>query len=120
MKKVTDATFKFFCRRVKYWLTQFGVKDYILFFDRTDTQCSAQLTINSIGRSLTFMLPHTLLDTSRASIEHSALHEVVHACVAQLCWLGTDRYVSERELEIAEEAVVCQITALVSNLSKPR
>ena len=120
MKKVTDATFKFYCRRVRYWLDQFGIKDYTVFFDRTDNHVAAQVNINVGSRSLTFLLPRTLNDSSRQTVAHSALHEVIHAVLARLSSVGQDRFVSESELEDAEEAAVCQITDLIWNLSKPQ
>ncbi len=66
------------------------------------------------------MLPANLEDTSRQAVDHSAIHEVAHAVVAKLTAVAHDRYVTEKEIDDAEEAVVCQITTLVSNLSKPR
>ena len=119
MKTVSKPQFDYFCGRVHYWLSAAGVVGYTIYFGRTDTDCSAQVIINVEGRGLTFKLPQTLRDTSRQALNHSALHEVMHACVAHICWLGTQRYVSEKELEMAEEALVCNLTTLVSNLSKP-
>ena len=72
------------------------------------------------NRGLTFVLPTELDDTSRKTIDHSALHEVNHAVLAHLDWVATQRYVSESEVHDACEAAVCKITALVWNLSKPQ
>lgn len=120
MKPVTDATFKFFCRKVRYWLKQFGITDWTVHYaleKRTD--CDAAIAIDFANRGLTFVLPTELDDVSRQTIDHSALHEVTHAAVAHLDWLANQRFVSEKELEDACEATVCRITTLVSNLSKP-
>ncbi len=121
MKKVTDATFKFYCRKCRYWLKQFGITDYTVFFwhDPMLKDASAEVRVDSKGRGLTFVLPHSLDDTSRQSVDHSAIHEVAHACVAKLSEVAHDRYATEKEIDDAEEAVVCRITTLVSNLSKP-
>lgn len=120
MKTVTKSHFDYFCKRVLYWLDEFGVAGYTVYFGRTDVDCSAQVLISAEGRGLTFKLPQKLQHTSRQALDHSALHEVVHASLAHLCWLASERYVSEKQLEMAEEALVCKITALVSFLSKPR
>lgn len=117
MKTVTKAHFDYFCKRVLYWLDEFGVAGYTVYFGRTDADCSAQLIINAEGRGFTFKLPMKLLTTSRQALNHSALHEVVHAAMAYLCWLGAERCVSEKQLEMAEESLVCKITALISHLS---
>lgn len=119
MKTVTKAQLDYFCERVTYWLKEFGVTGYTVFFDWTDVDCSAQILISAEGRGLTFKLPHKLKETSRPALNHSALHEVVHASLANLCWLGLERHVSQKQLEMAEEEVVCNITTLISNLSKP-
>jgi len=76
--------------------------------------------VDSAGRGLTFVLPLELEDTSRRSVDHSAIHEVSHACVAKLVDVAKDRYATEKDIDDAEEAVVCRITTLISNLSKPQ
>jgi len=120
MKTVSEATFKFFCRKCRYWLKQFGITDYTVYFSQEflkDT--AAEVRVDSDDRGLTFVLPHRLEDTSRRSVDHSAIHEVAHACVAKLEDVAKARWSSEKEVDDAVEAVVCQITTLVSNLSKP-
>ena len=118
--KVTKVHFDYFCGRVCYWLNALGVTDYTIYFGRTNIECSAQVIINNEGRGLTFKLPWKLRDVSRQALNHSALHEAMHACMAHLCWLGNERSASETDLAMAEEAVVCKLTTLVSNLSKPQ
>lgn len=118
MKTVTKAQFDYFCGRVTYWLDALGVSGYTVYFGWTDMDCSAQVLISAEGRGLTFKLPKKLQHTSRQALNHSALHESMHASLAYLCWLGNERCVSEKQLEMAEEAVVCKLTTLVSNLSK--
>jgi len=121
MRKVTDATFKFFCRKVRYWLKQFGVTDWTVFFAQEKRDdCEAGVRIDYENRGLTFVLPTYLDDTSRRVIDHSAIHEVAHAALAQLDYAATARWVTEKEVEVAVEATVCRITTLISNLSKPQ
>lgn len=118
MKHVTKTTFNFFCKRVRYWLKQFGQTDWTVFFvQEPSTDCEAAVRIDYENRGLTFVLPTELDDTSRKIIEHSALHEAAHAALAQLDWVATERWVSEQEVNDAVEAAVCRITTLVSNLS---
>ncbi len=121
MKIVSDATFKFFCRKCRYWLKQFGITDYTVYYSLEENifDAAAEVRIDSEGRGLTFVLPANLDDTSRQSIDHSAIHEVAHACVAKLSEVAHDRYATEKEVNDAEADVVCRITTLVSNLSKP-
>ncbi len=116
--KVTDATYEFYCQQVRYWLKEFGVMSYTVFFDRTTEKVAAMVRINNEGRSLTFVLPRHLEDSSREAVGHSALHEVVHGVVAKLSAVGYNRHSTEAELEDAEEAVVCRVTQVVWNLSK--
>ena len=118
MKPVSKATFKFFCQKVRFWLKQFGTTDYTVYFSHEDIKDSAaEVRIEWSGRGLTFVLPKELDDTSRKSVEHSAIHEVAHACVARLAAVAHDRYATVRDIDDAEEALVCQITTLISNLS---
>lgn len=120
MKQVTNATFKFFCRKCRYWLKQFGITDYTVYFHRASIiDSAAEVRIDNDGRGLTFVLPLVLEDTSRRSVDHSAIHEVAHAAVAKLVDVAKDRYATEKDIDDAEEAVVCRITTLISNLSKP-
>ena len=119
MKTVTKAQLDYFSDRVTYWLRELGVTGYTIYFGWTEDDCSAQVIISEEGRGLTFKLPHKLMHTSRQALNHSALHEVAHAFLSHLCWLGTERYLSPKELEMAEEAVVCNLTALILSLSKP-
>ena len=118
MKTVSKATFTFFCQKVRYWLRQFGLTDYTVYYSHEDIkESAAEVRVDSEGRGLTFVLPTLLDDTSRKSVEHSAIHEVAHACVAKLAAVAQDRYATEKDIEDAEEAVVCRITTLISNLS---
>ena len=121
MKQVTKATFKFFCRKCRYWLKQFGITDYTVYFslEAVVHPTPAEVRVDSEGRGLTFVLPTYLEDPSHKSVDHSAIHEVAHAAVAKLAAVAHDRYATEKEIDDAEEAVVCRITTLVSNLSKP-
>lgn len=121
MTHVTKATFNYFCRRVRYWLKQFGVTDWTVYYTQDDIpDCAASVRIDHVNRGLTFVLPIELDDTSYKSIDHSALHEATHAALAKLDGIVTERFVSEKEATDAVEAAVCAITTLVSNLSKPR
>lgn len=118
MKTVSKATFTFFCQKVRYWLRQFGITDYTVYYSHEEIKDSAaEVRVDSPGRGLTFVLPTLLDDTSRKSVEHSAVHEVAHAAVAKLTAVAHDRYATEKEIDDAEEAVVCRITTLISNLS---
>jgi hypothetical protein len=120
MKQVSNATYKFFCRKCRYWLKQFGITDYTVYFSLDKIQPTpAEVRVDSEGRGLTFVLPMELEDTSRQSVDHSAIHEVAHAAVAKLTALAHDRYATEKDIDDAEEAVVCRITTLISNLSMP-
>lgn len=119
--KVTKATFNYFCRRVRYWLKQFGQTDWTVHFTQEErTDCDAAIAIDYTNRGLTFVLPTELEDTARKTIDHSALHEATHAALAHMDWVATQRYVSAQEVTDACEATVCRITSLVSNLSKPQ
>ncbi len=120
MKQVSDATFKFYCRKCRYWLKQFGITDYTVYFwHHPIDDGAAAVHVDSAGRGLTFVLPKELEDTSRQSVDHSAIHEVAHAAVAKLTAVAHDRYATFKDIEDAEEALVCRITTLISNLSKP-
>ncbi len=119
MKNVSLPTFKFFCRKCRYWLKQFGITDYTVYYSQEAITSPAEVRVDSPGRGLTFVLPLELEDTSRRSVDHSAIHEVSHACVAKLVDVAKDRYATEKDIDDAEEAVVCRITTLISNLSKP-
>lgn len=95
--------------------------DYTVYFSHEDIKDSAaEVRVDSEGRGLTFVLPTKLEYTSRQSVDHSAIHEVAHAVVAKLTAVAHDRYATEKEIDDAEEAVVCRITTLISNLSKPQ
>jgi len=96
------------------------VTDYTVYFSHEDMKdCAAEVRVDSAGRGLTFVLPTWLEETTRQSVDHSSIHEVAHAVVAKLTAVAHDRYATEKEIDDAEEAVVCRITTLVSNLSKP-
>jgi hypothetical protein len=120
MNNVSTPTFKFFCRKCRYWLKQFGITDYTVYFSLEEIkESAAEVRVDNEGRGLTFVLPDVLDDTSRKSVDHSAIHEVAHAAVAKLVTLAHDRYATEKDIDDAEEALVCRITTLISNLSKP-
>ena len=92
-----------------------------MYFSHEDIKdTAAEVRVDSDGRGLTFVLPKELEETGRRSIDHSAIHEVAHAAVAKLEDVAKDRYATEKEIDDAVEAVVCRITTLVSNLSKPQ
>ncbi len=120
-KTVTVATFNFFCRRVRAWMKLAGELGWTVHYSLEErTDCDAAIGIDFENRGLNFVLPTELEDTSRKTIDHSALHESVHVILAHLDWLANERYVSKQEVTDACETAVCKITALVWNLSKPQ
>lgn len=121
MKQVTDATWKFFCRKVRYWLKQFGETGWTVYYSQEHIiDSAAEVRVDFHGRGLTFVLPVELEDTSRKSVDHSAIHEVTHAVVAPLENIARDRYATETQIDDAVEELVCKITTLISNLSTSR
>ncbi len=121
MKTVSEATFKFYCRKVRYWLKQFGEIGWTVYFSQEaiGEYAAAEVRVEAHARGLTFVLPLSMEDTSRRSVDHSAIHEVTHAVVTPLETLAKNRYATEEQIDDAVEELVCKITYLISNLSKP-
>ncbi len=102
-------------------MKQFGITDFTVHYAQENRKdCDAAIAIDFENRGLTFVLPTTLEDTARKTIDNSALHEVCHAALAHFDWVANQRFVSESEVTVVCEATVCRLTTLVSNLSKPR
>jgi len=120
MKQVTKAQFDYFCRRVRFWLRKFGTTDWTVYyvFEEELTDCNAEIRYDYDGRSATFALPTMLDDTTRSSLDESALHEVVHLVIAPLQAVAERRYLSRDEIRGVNEGIACEITAALRTFLK--
>lgn len=111
MKQVTKAQFDYYCQRIRYWLKKFGTTDWTVYFGQEEMECAGRLRYDYDARGATFLLPFTVEDNSRDSLDETALHEVIHLVLAPLEAMGERRFVSEGEMQGAYEGVTCEITA---------
>jgi len=117
MKQVTKAQFDYFCRRVNYWLREFGVTDWTVFYKlKSDIPGHAELIYNFMSRSATFSLykKREKCDRTRKSLDQSARHEVGHLLLAPLTMAAEQRFgLLQEDIHEIEEGIVCRLTRVL-------
>jgi prephenate dehydrogenase len=99
--KTTKKDFKVFCDSVYYWINEFGLKGWHLYFEHVYLENSlAQVTYNIITRIATFKLS-TIWDipVSNRDINLRAFHEVLELLLSRLNILAKLRFINEGEID---------------------
>lgn len=105
-RKTTAKEFARF--RAAFGATQkrLGCLDYAVQFRlQRLTDRWAQISMDTEGHLATVDLADTLTDEA-PDLDRLGRHEAIHLLVGRIAELGKERYVSEREMNEAEEAVV--------------
>ena len=120
--KTTKANFDYFEKRVNFWLREFGQLDWSVHFSHYDLEdYAAQVRYSFSERGATFTMSKFIrAKITKKYIDYLALHEVVHLLSAHLEHLAGNRFISDREIEIAKEELTCIITSVVSKFYQKR
>lgn len=119
-KSTTRKQFNYFCKKVEYWLKEFGLMEWTVYYLWQNLDCMAEIRYDTLARAATFVLAKRSDNQTRYDLTHSALHEVLHLVLADCAVAGKRRWqISLSEFDSYEEAAVCRLTALILNLSKP-
>ncbi len=117
MKTITQKQFKYFCARVDYWLREFGVTDWTVFYAlKADISGNAELVYNFMARRATFSLykKRRPPERTRKSLDQSARHEVGHLLLAPLAMAAEQRFgLLQADIEEIEEGIVCRLTRVL-------
>jgi len=117
VKRVTKKQYEYFCGRVKYWMQDFGITGWTVFFLHQDLQdSSAEIRYTYSERAVTFALPWYVYQTTRKVLDETALHEVIHLVLAPLDVMAKCRYIEEREIQDVVEGTTCRLTNFIMKL----
>lgn len=115
--KTTKKDFKDFEKWCRFYINKFGLNDYSIFFNHTDTgDAIARVSIAILSRTATFQLNTSVYrdDMVGKSWRYFARHEVCHLLIADVSNL-VGSYCSEDESKRADEALTCRLTNLLDD-----
>ena len=119
MKRTTKAHFEYFKECIKKWLDKFQLLGWTVSYEWLETNGAyAQCKTHFRNRTVTFGLckawpqerAHPL---TRAAIDTSAKHEVIHLLLSPLDTLACDRFTTEAEINTMEEEIVVKLEQLL-------
>jgi len=111
MIKTTQKHFEIFKKEVRKWVDIFQLNGWQIYFkhktNKTDFGGLATILKNKVA---TFFFTQSFDDAvcsfTEEAIKKTARHEVIHLLLARLSCLVSERFVSENEVEEAEEEIV--------------
>lgn len=112
--KTTLEQFETFKNYINYYLTEFNLTDWLVYFDfcklkNRNAECSTDI----LGRAVTFSLNTQIYYTDENEIKECALHEVCHLLIADISDLAYKRSVTFDQIEQATESVTRRIQSLL-------
>ena len=111
MKQVTKVHFDYFCKRVDYFMCEFGITGWTVFFLHQRLDASAEIRYTYDERAVTFALARSIHENpTKKKLNEIAFHEVIHLVLAPLDSLAKRRFVEEREICDAVEGMTCRLT----------
>ena len=120
--EVSEKNFEMFVALCKFWQHHFGLFDFHIHYyyeklddagDMARARADAEDRTVAIGLNNKWLVPVT-----DEEIQRVALHEMMHVLLADLSEAAEQRTISERELKIANEAVVLRLERILK-LFKP-
>jgi len=111
MKKTTAHHFNLFRETVEKYVKEFGILDWDISFLHCNLDGSmARVLQTSLRRTCVVMLTtdwnDSVVKLSNQEIIDTAKHEVVHIILGNLRCVANARFVTEDEMELAEESLV--------------
>lgn len=112
--ETTDKHFEYFKKRVKYWLREFGLIGWRVFFEHGEADIGnnergyAKVDFDIDGRNATFTLGLNWesLKPTKALIDHSAFHEVCELLLGRLRVMAYSRFVNSDEIKEEVHAII--------------
>lgn len=116
--KTTKKEFEEYKKWINYYVKEFGLIDYVLYFDHADIgNSNARVSIGITQRTATFIL-NTKIDPrdkeDGKDMRYYARHEVCHLLIADVSNL-VGSFASEDEAKRADEALVVKLTNLLKD-----
>ena len=119
MPETTSKHFEVFQREVRRCINLFGLLTWRVHIEHgpcENSPCRAECYYDVSNRSSTITL-NTEWDEddkiNNVEIKVSARHEVIHLIICRLAALGMDRYVSQRDFQEEQEALVRLLHRLI-------
>ena len=100
----------------KEYQALFGLSGYKVYFKQEPLQDDfASCKINLMGRVVTILLDTNASKEDRklCGVEENAKHEALHLLLGRLSILAHSRYVSQNEIEDAEEEIIRRLEKLI-------
>lgn len=110
MRKTTKAEFNRFKKEFNYWIEQFGLKGYhVYFFHEKLDGNYAESKVNEQGKvvCITYGLELSKIDRQVGEgPEADAKHEAIHVLLHRIGFLGRERWTASDEICDEEERLV--------------
>ena len=117
--RTTKKQFDYFQGRFIIWCDVFGISDWELYFKN---EAYADENISDVTVSLEDKIAQVGLNKNlekkyltEAALDKAALHEALHLLLAELSVRGASRYVDEKELTVAEHAVIQRLINFIQS-----
>lgn len=107
--RTTNKQFEEFKDSFKEWVIKFGLMDYHISYEcKPIPGYYAQLWVNEDGKCATATLNSEFSKESYKEFnpKASGKHEAIHLLLNKLAHLGSERFISEREIDDESEAIV--------------
>jgi len=108
MQKTTKAEFAQFKRHFLFWQKRFGLTDWSVCFHH-ETFEGGYACISSDANTRRADVTLNLDKLENIDIGRLGLHECLHLLVADLSSLGGERFVTEEDINRAEESLVVRL-----------
>lgn len=111
MIEISDKEYKEFVKWCKKRVSQLGLKNWKIYYDKLPMTDYAQTSKDPIGMTATIALAKEMNEINHEALElkDTAYHEVFHLLLAKLVHLATSRYATEEEILRAEEEIVISL-----------
>lgn len=120
IKKTTKTDFEIFKKHFLYYQDMFELSNYhCLFFHEVLKTAYARTKTDNDHYVTRVSLATTWeeREISEKELKQCALHEVLHLLISKISWLGGCRYVTELEIENADEEFAVKLANILSKVS---
>lgn len=116
--KTTKQDYKYFVEKLDYWQKALGLSDWHIYVEHSKSKDMANVYYNTYSRKATVVLglDWKEMKVTQSELDRSALHEMTHLLLADLCDLA-DKYTREA-IEEKEHIIINRLYKLL-NLTKP-
>jgi len=111
----TKRHFKIFQKEALLWVNEFGLNDWTIRFIHEDTPdaLASCLSDNDAHRAYIALSPEWDRKPTTKRLKREAFHEVIELLLSKMDYLARERFIDEKEIDIARHAVIASLENLI-------